>query len=497
VAAVWLLGYGQLAGIFLAGRAEPVRPIADAAGPCRTAEPAAGKAPRPGRVYAVLAVVWTAFVVYGSLVPLEFKEVPFDQALQGFVQMRYFRLGVQHRADLVANLLLFAPLGFLGTAALTRGGTRGGRWLIAACVVAGSWALAAGIEFAQVYFPPRTVSLNDVLAECAGAVIGAGLWLALGGAVTRWFQDLREGRDPRRLAVHLLGGFAVVFFLYQLFPYDFVISKKELAVELMSPRVTFVPFTDPGGLSAAGLAIKAVALLPLGYLVVVAWSGWRRPVMAAAGLGLLFAGGIEALQVFIHSRYASGTDAVAGMVGAAAGGWLATRVGPGASRPFRKDALWRVTGALFRTGLLLGGMAAVLYVKWRPWQFRWPEEGLGPALAGLLHVPFYHQYWNSEFQATGQLVADVGSAAALGLLWGSLIGGFGRPGLAVAAAMAALFGAAAEGGQIFFAGHVPDLTTMVLAAGGGMAGALLYRRFAAIFIETPWEGQEPGGWLTT
>ena len=38
-----------------------------------------------------------------------------------------------------------------------------------------SLALALAVEFTQLFFPPRTVSLNDILAESAGAVIGLSL----------------------------------------------------------------------------------------------------------------------------------------------------------------------------------------------------------------------------------------------------------------------------------------------------------------------------------
>jgi VanZ family protein len=499
--AVLLLGMGHLVGLWLAGRRER-EAAAEGAGraePAGLARPGGPAAPPPwhaGRTCAVLAAAGLVLTVYGSLVPLEFREVPFDQALKGFLEMPYLELGIENRADLVANLVVFLPLGFLAMGALTRGGTRGGRWLIGACVVLGLWALAAGIEFVQAYFPPRTVSLNDVLAEAAGAAAGVGLWLAFGRRATEWLRDLREGRDPRRLAVLVLGGYALALFVYQLFPFDVVITRAELVRDLQSAKVSPVPFAGAGGLSATGLAAKGGAFVPVGYLIVAAWTGRRRPLAAAAGLGLLFAAAIEVLQVFVHSRYASGTDVAAGMAGAGFGGWLATRFGPAAVRPFPRGGFWRAAGAAAKAGLLLGGMAAVLWAKWQPLEYRWPPDGLGQALRAMLRVPFYHQYWNTEFEATAQLAADVGSAALLGLVWGSLLKRLGRPGLVTAAALAGVFGAAAEAGQVFFPPHVPDLTTVVLAGAGGAAGALLYRPFARTFLETPRQ-EEAGGWLTT
>jgi hypothetical protein len=271
----------------------------------------------------------------------------------------------------------------------------------------------------------------------------------------------------------------------------------ELARDLGSAKVSLVPFAGAGGLSWAGLAAKAGALVPVGYLVAAAWAGRRRPVAAAAGLGLVFAAAIEALQVFVHSRYSSATDAVVGMAGAALGGWLATRFGPAAIRPFPRGGSWRVAGAAAKAAVLLGGMAAVLWAKWRPFQYRWPPQGAGRAFLAMVRVPFYHQYWNTEFQAMAQLVGDVGSAALLGLVWASLLGGLGRAGLVTAAVLAGVFGAVAEAGQVLFPPHVPDLTTVALAAAGGVIGALLYRPFARAFVQTPREDDGAGGWLTT
>jgi VanZ family protein len=40
-------------------------------------------------------------------------------------------------------------------------------------VVPGCWVAAVGLEFLQVFFPPRTIALNDVVVEGLGALPGA------------------------------------------------------------------------------------------------------------------------------------------------------------------------------------------------------------------------------------------------------------------------------------------------------------------------------------
>ncbi len=53
------------------------------------------------------------FVIYGSLVPLEYRARPFAEAWREFQNIRYLQLGIASRSDWVANLLLFIPLSFL------------------------------------------------------------------------------------------------------------------------------------------------------------------------------------------------------------------------------------------------------------------------------------------------------------------------------------------------------------------------------------------------
>jgi len=59
------------------------------------------------------ALVYTAFVIYGSLVPLEFRSIPWDEAVARFAAIPWLALGVGSRADWVANLILYIPVGYL------------------------------------------------------------------------------------------------------------------------------------------------------------------------------------------------------------------------------------------------------------------------------------------------------------------------------------------------------------------------------------------------
>jgi VanZ family protein len=118
--------------------------------------------------YVYLAfVAYLAFVVYGSLLPFELRDLSFPQALQAFADIRFLDLDVASRADWIANIVLYIPLAFLGCtwAAGTRR-LKVARSFAIGLVFVFCVSIAVTIEFTQLFFAPRTVSLNDLL-DCS------------------------------------------------------------------------------------------------------------------------------------------------------------------------------------------------------------------------------------------------------------------------------------------------------------------------------------------
>ena len=64
------------------------------------------------------ALFCLVFVVYASLVPLHYTAKPFDEAVDQFQKTPWFQLGVESRADWVANGLMMLPAGFLAAGAI-------------------------------------------------------------------------------------------------------------------------------------------------------------------------------------------------------------------------------------------------------------------------------------------------------------------------------------------------------------------------------------------
>lgn len=85
------------------------------------------EAQRTRRLVRIIALAYLVFVIYGSLVPLDFRAVEMTEAVERFRHIPFLDLGIGSRADWVANLLLFIPLSYLFAASAPRVG--GVRWL--------------------------------------------------------------------------------------------------------------------------------------------------------------------------------------------------------------------------------------------------------------------------------------------------------------------------------------------------------------------------------
>ncbi|MCX7893887.1 MAG: VanZ family protein [Burkholderiales bacterium] len=431
-----------------------------------SAEPAAplrpdGAPSRKPRLWP-LALAVAAFIVYGSLIPFEFRPKALDAAWDAFLRIPYLRLGPASRADWVANILLYIPLGFLLTGAFARG-ARGARLAAAgAAALAASAALAIAIEFAQLFFPPRTVSQNDLIAEAIGAILGIALWWSAGSSIVALLTRFRFGGPYGLRAAAIL--YALAYLALALFPFDFVVSGAELSRKLGTQgRSAFVLAEACGGSLRCSVKLFAEILLaaPLGLLYGLATRtrGLRSYFGAfawGAGLGLA----IEVAQVFLVSGVSQGVSILARGVGAV-WGLAFLRMAGG-------DFITRHAGALRRIALA----AAVPYVllvlalngaftnKWEP---QWVAL---EKLRELRWLPFYYHYFTTETEAMQSLLANAGAYAPVGILFWLLgLGQRGPRGRWPAAAAAAALALAVETMKLFLLGKRPDPTNILIAAG--------------------------------
>lgn len=404
------------------------------------------------RAVPALLLAYAGFIVYGSLVPLDFHPMQLVEAWERFRAMPFLKLGVESRADWIANGVLYTPFGFL--AAWWR--LRHGAWRVAALVVAVVLGvmLAVGVEFTQVFFPPRTVSLNDLMAESIGSVFGA--LLALAYPRQRKTRPAMPDAAARWLAAHGLQTYALAYLAFCLFPYDVLISWVEIEQKLASD---LFGWWLAGGLRrplvvTVQLGVEVILAAPFGLLLGQRAAGHRAPGWARAALvGLAVGLGIEGAQVLIYSGVTQGASVLTRLLGVVCGLALWRRRERW-SREGLRIALARVSGLWVPAyALLLAGITGWFALDWQGMEAasaRWQELRL---------LPFYYHYYTTEAHALTSLV----NVSLMYLPVGVLAWAMRR-----SSGVAALWGAAScavfEASKLWLVGLHPDPTNVGIAA---------------------------------
>ncbi|WP_295880063.1 VanZ family protein [uncultured Thiohalocapsa sp.] len=427
----------------------------------------------------LLCLLYLTFVIYGSLVPLEWRAVPFDEALTRFANIRFLELGAASRADWVANIVLYVPLGFLGCAALF--GLRayglaallGALGVFAVCV-----AVAVAVEFTQIFFAPRTVSLNDLLAETIGAAIGVSVWLFGRWRVVR--LGLALARGGRASVVAALVLFALAYGLLSLFPFDFVVSGDELAERLASGNHAWLLGRCGNWLRCLAFSLAEVlAVAPAGLLLALLYPRWPwvRFLLLGLGAGLV----LELLQLLLVSGKAQGLSVLlrgAGMLlGAFVARLLTTRLDTAAAAWLLRRALpWLAVPYLAALTALSGWWSG-------PWL---PVSQAMARLGELGWVPFYYHYWTSEPVAMTSLLSQLAFYMPVGVaVWAWGEGPRRRP-VAVwtAPVIAAALAMVVEAGKLFAPGARPDPTNVLIAPAGAWLAQALTAWFARVLVQS-------------
>ncbi len=431
----------------------------------------------------LLFLFYLGFVVYGSLIPFELRPLTLDQALVRFRHIAYLELGAASRADWIANLVLYVPLAFFGCSALLglREARRSGAVILIG-ILAFCVAVAVAVEFIQQFFAPRTVSLNDLVAEILGSIGGIGLWRYGRHYLAALLDSFaRGGRESVQAAAT---AYTLLYLILALFPYDFVVFGDELLTRLVSPNLGWLlaPACGDGVLCAARLAGEVLAIAPLGLLVILAtpYLSYRHLFLLGLSLGI----GLEMLQILLISGTAQGMSALMRGVGLALGGL--------AGQTLRRQRVDTMAQLLRRAVPLLAPPYLLTLAAVNGW-FTSPRlafsEGLA-RIASLRFIPFYYHYFTSESAAMASLLANAAMYAPVGLaLWAWRrshrlpdLGGTGP-----AALGAALLALPLELGKLWLSGRHPDLTDVLIAA----TSAAFSYSLAAWLGRIPTAGERP------
>ena len=425
---------------------------------------------------AIVGLAYLCFVIYGSLVPLSFRPMPLAGALDAFSRIAYLDLGIGSRADWVANILLFIPLTYLWTGVLEAPRPGAMRVLVAIVVFASALGLSILVEFTQLFFPPRTVSINDILAEAIGAAIGISIWWLTGKWLMHWLRSLPLAQGSRGVAERLLTVYLLLVFGYNVMPLDLTLSPVELYHKWREGRVLLVPFSA----AYANLAQQVYDLLSdtvVWVPVAMLWAYAYKTSTRKIWWYVLFAAmTLEFLQLFVYSRVSDSTDILTAGIGGAIGLWIARARQK--SAPQRETSTGR--GVHSSTGRLpwlavVVWLAVVLTVFWYPFDFSFDRDFVRSRLLESRRAPFEALYFGTEFRALTEVLHKAGFMLPLGVLLGYIFNNGTRRlprGLVHAAAIlvVVIVAASIEAGQLFLPGKIADLTDVLLESAGAIAG---------------------------
>jgi VanZ family protein len=161
--------------------------------------------PTVGNLRLALAAI-IVMIAYGSLYPFAFHDVA--DGIGPLHTLLYSWDKTPGRGDFVSNILLYMPLGFIGTVTVGRriGGTQ-----LALTILIGA-GLSLSVETLQYYDAGRDTEATDFYANVLGTAIGACIgWFF--GQNFRWplLREISANRVPALLLAAWLG--------YRLYPY--------------------------------------------------------------------------------------------------------------------------------------------------------------------------------------------------------------------------------------------------------------------------------------
>ena len=347
-----------------------------------------------------------AFLVYGSWAPMALQPQPLAEAWGRFLALPGAWEGAFSRSDLAVNFVLTVPLAF-GAAYLAA--------TLPSPRARGCWTLLAwpalllvsvGVEFGQLYFPPRTPSWTDVAMQALGSAVGLLLFVALGARAQAGVADLSARLPVGQRLERWLFVYLLLLLAWQTMPLDLTVSPVEIYRKWRDGRVLLLPFSALPADGWAALWQCAADLLPWIPVGALGWMALPRPGLGGLlGRAVAVAAAVELVQLFVVSRVSDVTDVFMGSAGVLAGAALAPVAGAAATQPAARGA-----GGLAADG----GSGAVAAFRLRAFAGQ-RRRGVGGGLALALR----HQLRAPRVRARGRGPAQARRVRARGAAAGA------------------------------------------------------------------------------
>jgi VanZ family protein len=409
--------------------------------------------------FLALAALYALAMVYSSLVlgPVGLHYVPLGpgEAWDKFMSVRFVQHGSNERPDWIANMLLPIPLAFVINSVFAFGAVAGRRAAGIAATLAISFAFILAVKYAQLYFPPRTVTLNYITAQLIGAVLGV---IAFQLSHTRLYPRLlNRFADGDGLTI-VLGGYTFFMIAYYLMPFDVTLSVGDLAaraLELLNILFAIPGEGHPATYQLLLVAADTLTTIPIGmYLAVVGRERSTRSLVWRA-FGLMFL--IFFAQIFVMGTEPLLVALIYRTAGAVVGVLFIQRI---KGKDLRKRHYYFSRYLPFAIPvylLLVMFVSGVLSNQWLTF------DEASNALEPRQFLPFWNFYIVSKARAAQSLVVGFFMFAPIGVMvW--LRRGFWSSGGKFSAFLAFSLSLLMELGRMVKPGLRPDFSDPIIAA---------------------------------
>src|SRR5262249_6220695 len=116
--------------------------------------------------------------------------------------------------------------GWLVAGAFSPSGRSRGRWLTAFTALGFCLSFVIAIKYLQLFFPPRTVTRNYIVAQSLGSLCGVALFCLSYQHLSALLSNVGARRERALIVAGAV--YAAALLLFFLFPFDFALNREEL-----------------------------------------------------------------------------------------------------------------------------------------------------------------------------------------------------------------------------------------------------------------------------
>ncbi|RMF61406.1 MAG: VanZ family protein [Calditrichaeota bacterium] len=444
------------------------------------------------KIVAYLLLFYVIFTLYNTLIPFTFDYSFSDLPVlikQITIIPTHKGVGRFSITDIVGNILLFIPFGFLAYMFFIQ---REIRHPILLSVLGGGF-LSFVIEFMQLFIKARNTGLHDLLNNTLGSLIGAGVaaiyYHKISAISRKIFYELLD-RKPFLLIPVIVG---VLQIIAAAAPFTVSITFSDVAKSVKS--FNFIPFTyrsvgalfldSPNrndlevlqhGFDFTPMLEDIIFWATIGYLLMLCyrmyWRNDSRVKIALYVLPFLYFCFLEGLQLMIVNRITDVNDIISGYSGFLLGYLLYRVLRPIRRRQYHDDLdLLKIPVIMYIIFIFFSGF--------RPFDWSLSKEVISLDLKAENLIPFYAYFRSTKLSNIYDLVDSLSFFFPISLYWSFRMKEKGvhlSRIYIITTVTALLSGSIIELSQLFSTTRVAEITDILSYGCGGALGtfALYY-----------------------